>query len=74
LINNNSDGILDSSVAKAIVMGTRNPFDKKICSNCKFCSSKGEYKYFCGSNRNPVTADGGCYKFDVKPSSTDVIK
>lgn len=67
MINNDNDSVLDSVVAKAIVGAIRNPFDKKICSNCKNCSAKGEVKYFCGVGRSPVASDGSCSKFMDKP-------
>lgn len=66
MINNDNNSVLDNVVAKAIVGAIRNPFDKKICSNCKNCSTKGDIKFFCGSGRTPVASDGSCSKFVSK--------
>ena len=69
MINTEEKDILDSSVAKAIAVGLHNPFDKKVCSNCRLCTSKGEIHYYCGQARKPVTASSACSKFTSKNNS-----
>lgn len=66
MINNDNDSILDSVVAKAIVGAVRNPFDKKVCANCKNCAAKGDIKFYCGFGRTPVSSEGSCDKFKGK--------
>lgn len=60
------ESLLSNKVGIAIAANIRNPFDKKICSNCKLCSTKGEIKNYCSTWRKAVVADGSCSDFKVK--------
>ena len=74
MINNTKDDqLLDSTVVKAMATAIHNPFDKKICGNCKLCSAKGEIKFYCGDSRSAVHAEGGCDKFKPKTITSDKL-
>ena len=60
------ESLLSCNVGIAIATNIRNPFDKKICFNCKLCTSKGEIKNYCGAWRKTVVADGSCNDFKAK--------
>lgn len=66
MINNNNESIIDNTVVKAMVGAIRNPFDKKICANCKNCGAKGDMKFYCGFGRTQVSSDGSCDHFKEK--------